>query len=317
MNAVLLVLLFELPRHSIAAQPLFFLERRCLCVAILATGAFEKGANFRAPAVVENVLMVGSLLLSDTCCHGRFPIGAHFLYALRVVCFCVVLLAYTTYAFPKGEMLRVNGHAVILIRLSSSDECPAAFLLLQVQPGGIWEEEIGDEGANEAEPWDDVETRLDFDVVVQDGSQQSSKLSTRCRESVGRCTYRCGKDLCCDQEGDAIGSELAEERGDEIHGLEFVNTSCSRVIAVVERRNNKAKEAADETDDLHPLAAVQFIVDQERGKVVSNKLDTNIGQIPKPVRCDARRIWIQDSDKLGLKELVAIEKYVVGELRQR
>ena len=213
-------------------------------------------------------------------------------------------------------MLGVNGNTVILVRASSSDECPAAFLLFQVQTSGIWEEEIGDDGADETEPWDDVETRLDADVVVQNGSQQRSKLSTRCGKSMGRCTYRRREHLCCDQEGDAIGAELTEERRNEIAGLECVDARWSRVVGVVECWNNEAEEVRDETDDLHPLAAVQFIVNQERGKVVSDKLDTNVSKIPKPVRCDARGIWIDDGDELRLEELVAVEKDVIGELHR-
>ncbi len=87
------------------------------------------------------------------------------------------------------------------------------------------------------------------------------------------------------------------------------------VIVVVEPRDDEAEEAPDETDDLHPFAAIEFVVNQERSKVISNKLDSNVGEVPKPANNNVvRRLWANDRDELRLKELVAVEKHVIGVL---
>ena len=84
-------------------------------------------------------------------------------------------------------------------------------------------------------------------------------------------------------EGDGIRTELVEERRNEVHSLELVNTHGAGVVTEVKCRNDEANEASQETDDLHPLAAVEFVVDHERGEIIANKFDTNVDQVPEPV----------------------------------
>jgi len=54
------------------------------------------------------------------------------------------------------------------------------------------------------------------------------------------------------------------------------------VVLVVEGGDDEEDEAHEETDLLHPFSAVKFVVDEERGEVVSAKRDTNVHQIPEP-----------------------------------
>jgi hypothetical protein len=87
-------------------------------------------------------------------------------------------------------------------------------------------------------------------------------------------------------EGDGIGTKLVEEGRNEVHGLELVDTLDAGIVIVVERWNGEANEASEETNDLHPLAAVEFVVDQERGEIVADEFDTNVDQVPEPVCCN-------------------------------
>jgi hypothetical protein len=84
-------------------------------------------------------------------------------------------------------------------------------------------------------------------------------------------------------EGDSIGTELVEEGRDEVHGLELVDTLGAGVVSEVECWNGEADKASEETNDLHPLAAVEFVVDQERGEIVADEFDTDVDQVPEPV----------------------------------
>ena len=93
---------------------------------------------------------------------------------------------------------------------------------------------------------------------------------------MGRCTNRRWIDLGSNKECDSVGSELVEERREEIHGLELVDASDRDIVIVVERRYGETDETGDEADDLHPLAAVQLVVDQERGQVVAYELDSDV-----------------------------------------
>ena len=86
------------------------------------------------------------------------------------------------------------------------------------------------------------------------------------------------------------------------------------VVIVVECGDGEANKAGHEPDDLHPFAAVHFVIDQERGKIVADKRHTYVDQIPKPIRDYACGIRVQHGDELGLEELVAVEEDIIGEL---
>ncbi len=120
-------------------------------------------------------------------------------------------------------MLRMDGNAVVFLGAPVPEVGPAALLLLEIEPGGVGEEEEGEQHAGETEPGDDVELGLVVDVVVQDGGQEGAGLANAGGETVGAGTDGGREDLAGDEEGDAVGAELVEERADEVHGLEGVD----------------------------------------------------------------------------------------------
>lgn len=85
------------------------------------------------------------------------------------------------------------------------------------------------------------------------------------------------------------------------------------IVFEVEGRDDEEDEIHQESDDLHPLAAIELVVDQERSKVVSAERDSNVKQVVQPSGHDGGGVWGDDTDKLGLKELVAVEEDIVGE----
>ncbi|KAI7724293.1 hypothetical protein KC322_g21 [Hortaea werneckii] len=138
-------------------------------ITLLATGALEESADLGGPIVFVDFARV--LLLGGPMRHRGLPIGAHFLDALLVVLLSVVVLADATHALPEGEVLGVDGDAVVLVFAAVADVGPAALLLLQVETRGIREEDVGDEGAGQTEPGDDQESGRDVDVVVEDSGE--------------------------------------------------------------------------------------------------------------------------------------------------
>lgn len=104
-----------------------------------------------------------------------------------------------------------------------SGSCSAELGQQEKEKGGKSEqthESPGDENTAESEPRDDPELGLVVDVVVEDGRSESTELSDGGRDSVGGGTNRGGEALGGDEEGNAVGSELVEERGHEVHELE-------------------------------------------------------------------------------------------------
>ena len=101
--------------------------------------------------------------------------------------------------------------AVVVVLAAGADEVPAALLLLEVEAGGVGEEEHGDEHAGEAEPGDDVKFGLGVDVVVQDSGEQGAEFPAGGAEAVGGGADGGGVDFCGDEEGDGVGAELVEE----------------------------------------------------------------------------------------------------------
>lgn len=70
-------------------------------------------------------------------------------------------------------------------------------------------------------------------------------------------------DFCSDEEGDGIGTELIEERGEEVHGLEFLDVFDGCVTFEVEGRDDEENEIHEETYHLHTFASVEFVVYEE------------------------------------------------------
>lgn len=212
-------------------------------------------------------------------------------------------------------MLGVHGDTVVLGLASAADVLPAALLLLQVEAGGVWEEEEGEEHAGQAEPRHDVELRLCVDVVVEDGGEEGTKLADGGGDTVGGRANGRGEDLGGDEEGNGVGSELVEERRQKVHGLEGTNTLDRGVVLVVERRNNKQDEVHEETQLHHVLATEELVVDEEGGEVVSAEGDDDVDQVPGPAGHDGGAFGGEDLDELRLEQLVAVEEDVVAEPR--
>lgn len=210
-------------------------------------------------------------------------------------------------------MLGVHGDTVVLGLASAADVLPAALLLLQVEAGGVWEEEEGEKHAGQAEPWHDVELRLRVDVVVQDGGEEGTELANGGGETVSGRTDGRGEDLGGDEEGDRIGSELVEERRQEIHGLEGGNTLDRGVVLVVEGGNDKQDEVHEESQLHHVLATEQLVVDEEAGAVVSCERDDDVDQVPCPAGHDGGSVRGEDTDELRLEQLVTVEEDIVAE----
>lgn len=207
----------------------------------------------------------------------------------------------------------MHGRTVVLMLATLAETLPAALLLLQVQTGGIGKEQRGDQSTTETKPGHDVELGLGIDVVVQDGGQKGTGLTPGSGHTVGGGTNGCGEDLGSDKEGDGIGTELVEERAQEVHSLEGLDVLGAAVVVEVESRDDEEDEAEHETNDLHPFATVQLVVDQERGHVVSAQRDADIDQVPQPGRHDRASFGTDNLDELALEELVAVEENIVGE----
>ena len=100
----------------------------------------------------------------------------------------------------------------------------------------------------QTEPGHDVELGLGGDVVVQDRGQEGTELTPGSGETVGGGTDGGGEDLGSDEEGDAVGTELVEEGGEEVHGLEGLDVLGGGVVVVVESGDDEENEAHEETD---------------------------------------------------------------------
>ena len=66
-----------------------------------------------------------------------------------------------------------------------------------------------------------------------------------------------------DEEGGAVGAELVEEGGQEVHGLEGFDVRGGGVVCVVEGGDDEEDEVHEEAEHLHLFAAVEFVVDEE------------------------------------------------------
>lgn len=160
-------------------------------------------------------------------------------------------------------MLWVDGWAVVFALAATAEEVPAALLLLEIQAGGIWEEEPSENHARQAEPGDDVEFGLGVDVIVEDGSEESTEFTDCGGKAVGCRADRGGEDFCGDEEGYRVGAELIEKAAEEIHGLEGVDVFWGGVVFEIEGGDDEEDEIHEESNLLHPFPAVEFVVDEK------------------------------------------------------
>lgn len=92
-----------------------------------------------------------------------------------------------------------------------------------------------------------------------------------------------------------------------------MDTGRTGVVLVFEGGDDKHEEAHEETNLLHQFAAVELVVDEEGGSVVTSEGDCNVDQVPGPGGHEGVGVVGDDLDELALEELVAVEEDVVAE----
>lgn len=261
--------------------------------------------------VAHGVLAVDLLLAAHALLAG--PLLTHVLDLLLVIELRVVVLADAAEALPEGKVHGVDGDAVVVFGLAGADVAPPALLLLEVKTGGVGEEQPGEDHTGETEPGNDVELGLGIDVVVENGGEKRTSLAAAGAEAVGGGADGGREDLTGNEEGDAVGAELVEEAGEEVHGLERLDTGGAGVVLQLEGGNDEHDEAHEETDLLHHLAAIEAVVHEERGEIITDKRDDDVVQVPNPAGQDRARTAADDGDELSLEELVSVEEDIVAE----
>ena len=244
------------------------------------------------------------------------PLIAEILDLVDAVLLRVVVLAGAPHALPHRQMARVHGDAVVLGFPALAEVRPTAFLLLEIETGGVGEEEPGDEHACETEPGHEVELFLRVDVVVDHCCEEGAELAPGGGETVGGGSNGGRENFRGHEEGDCIGTKLVEEGGQEVHGLKGVDALDGFVVVVVERRDDEEDEVHEETELHHSLSSDQLVVDQEGGHVVTAEGDGDVDEVPEPAGHDVAGFSngrIDGSNECGLEELVAVEENVVGE----
>ena len=241
------------------------------------------------------------------------PLLAHILNLLLVIELGVVVLANAAETLPEGKMHGVDGDAVVVLGLAGADVAPPPLLLLKVKTGGVGEEQPGEDHAGETEPRHNVELGLGVDVVVENGGEKSTGLAHAGAEAVGRSADGSWEDLTGDEEGDAVGAELVEEAGEEVHGLERFDTGGAGIVLQLEGGDDEHDEAHEETNLLHHLAAIEAVVHEEGGQIITDEGDDDVVQVPNPAGHNGARAAADDGNELSLEELVAVEENVVAE----
>lgn len=245
--------------------------------------------------------------------HASLPLRTVILELLLVVDLRVVVLANTTHALPDRQVLRVNSDSVVVVLTSVTDVPPAALLLLKIETSGIGEEEEGGEHTSKTEPRPDLEAQFNGSVVGNDGSDQSTELTRSSRETVSGGTDRSRETFGSNQESDTVGTELVEEGRQEVHSLERLDVGGLKVVLVVESGNDEENKAEQETNLLHPLTTVEFVVNEEGSQVVTAEGNTGIEQVVKPAGHQGSLVGENNADELRLEKLVAVEEDVIGE----
>lgn len=272
--------------------------------------ALEVGADFRVELLLAQHL-IHTLLLVNLLLHALLPFSTHLLNTLLVVELRVIVLADTTEPLPQTEMLGVDGNAVVIVLATGADEGPAALLLLEIEAGGIGHKHNSQKDTGQPEPGHDVELGLSVNVVVQNRSSQGSEFANGGGETVRSSADSDGIDLGRGNEGDRVGTELVEERRQEIHGLELLDVFRRGVVIQLEAGNDEQNEIHEETQGLHVLATVQLVVDQETSKIVPAERYTDVDQVVEPAGHDGAVVRQDDSDEFALEQLVSVEEDVV------
>jgi hypothetical protein len=276
-------------------------------------GTLEVGVDGAGEDVLINIIQVVDVLLVRAGSHGSLPLGAVLPDLVLVVKGSIVVLALAGPALPDRQVLAVNSGAVVLGLAALADELPAALLLAEVKAGGIGKAEPGNDGTGKTEPGHNEELLLGGGVGADDGNDEGTDLTAGSGDTVSSTTDGGGEALGSDKEGNAVGTELVEERGEEVYGLERVDVGGLLVVLELEGGDDEENEAHHETDDLHPLAAIQLVVDEPAGTVVTGKLTSDVDQGPEPVSHNTLRVRADDSNELALEELVTVKEDIVGE----
>ena len=261
-----------------------------------------------------NVEDVGRVLgLGSARGHGGLPLTAELLNLHLVVQLGIVVLALASPALPERQVLGVDSGAVVILLTALAEVVPAALLLAEIQTSGIGQEDEGNKGTEETEPGHNVEASLSGGVGTQKGGDQSTELTPGGGDTVSSTTNGGGENLGGDQEGDTVGTELVEEGGDEVHGLERVDVGGLVVVVELEARDDEENEAHHETDDLTPLTTVELVVDSPHSTVVTSHLTGNVGQSPEPASHDSVVVGADNLNEVTLEELITVEEDIVGE----
>lgn len=225
-------------------------------------GALEVIMNLALVEALVGVFRDEILLIEGLVSHGGLPLSAQLGNLLLVVELGVVVLADSAEALPEGEMVGVNGNAVVLVLTVLTDELPAALLFLEVKASGVGKPDECEDHTSKTEPGEEVEALLGGNIVVQDTGKESTELTAGGRKTVSSGTDRGREDFTSGKEGDGVRTELDKEGGQEVHGLEGVDASLA-VVAEIESRDREEDEVHQEADVLHPLASVELIVNEE------------------------------------------------------
>lgn len=262
---------------------------------------------------IINLIRINHLLLISGAGQGGLPLSTELLDLLLVVLLRVVVLARAHPVLPHRQVGRVHSGTVVLGLTSLTDVHPAALLFTEVQTSGVRKEQQGQDSTSKTEPRHNKELHLGAGVGTDDGNDERTELTGSGRDTVGSTTNGGGEDLGSDQESDTVRTELVKEGGEEVHRLELVDVLGHDVVVVAEGGDHKADEAGNEANDLHPLAAVQLVVDKPHGHVVATHLNSNVGQVVKPSDHGARGVGVDNADKVARVKLVSVEENIVGE----
>jgi len=212
------------------------------------------------------------------------------------------------------QVAGVNGDTVVFLGTALSDKGPVAVLLLEIKTSGVGDKDEREEPARETEPADKPKLGVVADVVVNDGGQESTDFARSGGETMCGGTDGDGVHLGSDEEGGAVGAELLEERREEVEGLETRNVFRGLELVEPDGTNEEDDTVTQEPDNLHPLATVELVVDEERGHVVTGERDTDIYQVPKPAIHEVgSSVGRYDLDEGGSEQLVAVEKEIIEE----
>ena len=124
-----------------------------------------------------------------------------------------------------------------------------------------------------------MEFLLRRDVVVHDGGSQGAHFATCGGEPVSGGTNGSWVDFGGHKEGDGVGAELVEERGEKVHGLERRDVCLADVVLVVEAWNDEEDKVHEKAKHLHLFAAIEFVVDKEGWGVISQRHILGTGEI--------------------------------------